>query len=92
VRAATIRVDEEVAVVLEALAGRVGLGGAAASEVSDPLASFERAIAAQVDAARGHASCAGTLGLYRELAIAMNRLASVAERSLPTAAPSIEAG
>ena len=91
VRAATIRVDEEVAVVLETLAGRVGLGGAAASEVSDRLASFERAIAVQVDAARGHISCAGTLGLYRELAVALSRLASVGGRSLPMTAGSIEA-
>jgi len=93
VRAETIRFDDDLAVVLEVLADRIGRGRvAAASEVSGALAAFERSTAAQVDAAGGHAPGAGALELYRELALAVNRLASSAGRSIPTAARSIVAG
>jgi multidrug resistance protein MdtO len=93
VRAVTIRVDDDVALVLEALADRVRQGGgAAASTISGSLASFERSIAAPVAAAGAHVTCAGALELYRELAVAVNRLASSGGRSIPTAAHSMVAG
>ncbi len=82
VRAATIRVDDDVAVVLEVLADRIGQGGVAAvSEISGALAAFEQSIAAQVDAPGAHVTRAGALELYRELVLAVNRLASSGERS-----------
>jgi multidrug resistance protein MdtO len=94
VRAATTRVDQDVAVILEALADRIGPGGvASASEASGSLAAFERSIAAaHVDAAGEHATGEGALGLYRELAIAVNRLAESGERSIPAGAPAVVAG
>jgi len=86
-RAVTVRVDDDVASVLEALAERVGQGGGAvASPISGSLASFERSIAALVAAAGARVSCAGALALYRELAVAVNRLTASSERSIPTAA------
>ena len=91
VGAATIRVNQEAATILEALADRIEQGGvASARQVSGLLAAFERSITVYV-AAAGE-TCAGALGLYRELAAAVNRLASSGGRSLPTAAHSIGAG
>src|SRR6266403_2585019 len=93
-RAATTRVDQDVAVILEALADRIGPGGvASASEVSGSLAAFERSIAAaHADAAGEQATGEGPLGLYRELAVAVSRLAESGGRAIPTAARSIVAG
>jgi len=93
VRAATTRVDQDVAVILEALADRIGSGGVASSSaVSGSLAAFERSIAAaRADAAGEHATGEGALGLYRELAIAVSRLAESDGRSSPTRARAIVA-
>jgi len=93
-RAATTRVDQDVAVILEGLAHRIGPGGvASASEVSGSLAAFERSIAAaHADAAGEQATGEGPLGLYRELAVAVSRLAESGGRAIPTAARSIVAG
>ena len=93
-RAATTRVDQDGAVILEALADRIGPGGvASASEVSGSLAAFERSIAAaHADAAGEQATGEGPLGLYRELAVAVSRLAESGGRAIPTAARSIVAG
>jgi multidrug resistance protein MdtO len=93
-RAATTRVDQNVTVVLETLADRIGPGGvASASEVSGSLAAFERSIAAaHADAAGEQATGEGPLGLYRELAVAVSRLAESGGRSIPTDARSIVAG
>jgi hypothetical protein len=93
VRAATMRVDEHVALVLDALAERVGQsGGAAASAISSSLASFERSIAALADAAGSHVTRTGALELYRELAVAVNRLTASSVRPIPTTAQPIVAG
>jgi len=92
VDAAAIRVDQEVAVVLDALADRVEQGGvAAASEVRGLLDAFERSIG-ELTAAGERVTCAGALGLYRDLAVAVNRLAASGGRSIPPAAPAIVAG
>ena len=92
VDAAATHVDQEVAVVLDALADRVGQGGvAAASEVSGLLDAFERSIG-ELTAAGERVTCAGALGLYRDLAVAVNRLAASGGRSIPPAAPAIVAG
>jgi len=93
-RAATTRVDQDGAVILEALADRIGPGGvASSSEVSGSLAAFERSIAAaHADAAGEQATGEGSLGLYRELAVAVSRLAESGGRAIPTAARSIVAG
>jgi multidrug resistance protein MdtO len=75
-RAATIRVDEDAAAILDRLADRVQPGGGGpAIEVNGALAAFERSIAAQADAVGEDATYAGLLALYRELAVAVNRLA-----------------
>jgi multidrug resistance protein MdtO len=93
-RATTARVDQDVAVILEGLAHRIGPGGvASASEVSGSLAAFERSIAAaHADAAGEQVTGEGPLGLYRELAVAVSRLAESGGRAIPTAARSIVAG
>ena len=93
-RATTTRVDQDVAVILEGLAHRIGPGGVApASEVSGSLAAFERSIAAaHADAAGEQATGEGPLGLYRELAVAVSRLVESGGRAIPTAARSIVAG
>jgi predicted transcriptional regulator len=93
VRAATIRVDDDVALVLEALAERVGQGaGAAASAIGSSLASFERSMAALVAAAGAHVTRTGVLELYRELAVAVDRLAASSARSIhPTTHPIVAA-
>ena len=72
--------------VLEALADRIGQGGEVLSEVSGSMTAFEQSITAQVDAAGRHMTCAGALELYRELALAVDRLASSGGLSMPTAA------
>jgi hypothetical protein len=87
VRAATIRVDESAAAILEGLADSVQPGGATAVIDRDgSLAAFERAIAAQADAVGQDAVHAGTQSLYSELAVAVHRLASGGTSQLRVAA------
>jgi multidrug resistance protein MdtO len=75
VRAATIRVDERAAAILEGLADRVQHGGATpAIDGDSSLTAFERSIVAQADAVGQDAAQAGTLSLYGELAVGLNRL------------------
>jgi len=77
VRAATIRIDEDVAAILEGLADRVRHGGARpAIDVDASLAAFERSIAAELGAVGEDTAYAGPFVLYRELAVAVNRVAS----------------
>jgi Fusaric acid resistance protein family len=77
VRAASMRVGEHVAAILEGIGDRVRRGGAGpAIDVDGSLAAFERSIAAHVDAVGEDATYAGPLVLYRELAVAVNRTAS----------------
>ena len=77
VRAAAIRVDEDVAAILDRLAERLQPGGVGpATDADASLAALERSIAAQVDAFGEAATHAGALDLYRELAAAVNRVAS----------------
>src|SRR3989442_1788627 len=86
VQAATIRVDEDVAALLAGLADRVRQGGAgAAIDVDGSLAAFERSIAAHADAVGEDATYTGALALYRELAAAVNRVASSDMRLIPAA-------
>jgi multidrug resistance protein MdtO len=80
---ATIRVDDQVAAILEGLADSHRDGGVTRPvDVGPLLTALERSIAAQVDAARGDAGYAGAITLYRELGVAMNRLNSTNTRSI----------
>ena len=77
VRAATIHVEESAATILEGLADRVQPGGATQPIDRDgSLAVFERSIAAHADAIGQETVHAGTLSLYSDLAVAVNRLVS----------------
>jgi multidrug resistance protein MdtO len=89
VRAATIRVDEDVALVLEAVAHRIAQGGeAAASTIGSLVSSFERSMAALSAAGGAHVTRTGALELYRELAVAVGRLAASSVHSIhPTTHP-----
>jgi len=86
-RAATIHVEESAATILEGLADRVQPGGATQPIDRDgSLAVLERSIAAQADAVGRDAVHAGTLSLYSELAVAVNRLVSGGTSQFPVAA------
>jgi len=86
-RAATIHVDESAATILEGLADRVQRGETTPAIDRDGLlAAFERSIAAQADAVAPDAAHAGTLLLYSELAVAVNRLVSGGTSQLRVAA------
>jgi hypothetical protein len=52
----------------------------------DRLAALERSIGAHVDATVRNVTYAGTLGLYREFAVAVNRVASSDRRAIRAAA------
>jgi multidrug resistance protein MdtO len=76
VRRAAIRADEEAAAILEELATGIEPGRTArAGEDGGVLADFERSIAALSDAIGEDVTGSGTIALYRELGIAMNRVA-----------------
>jgi multidrug resistance protein MdtO len=82
-RAATIRVDHDVATILERLADGVRDDGAArAIDVDGSLAALEGSIAAQVDAVREDGRYAPTTALYGELSVAVNRVVSAYKRSM----------
>jgi multidrug resistance protein MdtO len=86
-RATTIHVEESAATILEGLADRVQPGGATQPIDRDgSLAVLERSIAAQADAVGRDAVHAGTLSLYSELAVAVNRLVSGGTSQFPVAA------
>ena len=86
-RAATIHVDESAATILEGLADRVQRGETTpAIDPDGSLTAFERSIAAQADAVAPDAAHAGTLLLYSELAVAVNRLVSGGTSQLRVAA------
>src|SRR2546428_350033 len=79
---ATIRVDDDVAAILDGVAARVRNDGAApVVEVDRALAALERSLAAQAHASGDGATYAGALSLYRELAVAVTRVASEGEDS-----------
>jgi multidrug resistance protein MdtO len=87
VRTATIRVGEAAAAVLEALAERVQHDGARPPMGDDRLlTAFERSIADQAAAVREETTYSGALGLYRQLAVAVSRVASSEWRSVRAAA------
>jgi len=87
VQAATIRVDEDVAAILEGLADRVRQGGAeAAVDLDGSRAALERSIAAQIAAVGENATYFGMLALYHELSIAVNQVASNDTLSIRAAA------
>jgi multidrug resistance protein MdtO len=83
VQAAMMRLDADVAAILEALASGVRDGAAArAIDVEGPLAALERSIAAQVDAVRDDGRYAPTTALYGELSVAVNRVVTAHRRSM----------
>src|SRR5262249_26537349 len=87
VRAAMHCVDEDVAATLVGVADRARPGGVApAIDVNGSLVALERSMAAQVDATGENVTYAGALVLYRELVVAMNRVASSDLRSIRAAA------
>src|SRR5262249_15699886 len=76
VRAAMIRVDEDVATILEGLADRIQQGEVApAIDVNRSLDALEQSIAGPVDATGENVTDTGALALYRELVVAVNRVA-----------------
>ena len=80
---ATIRVDDDVAAILDGVAARVRNDGAAPMiDVDGALAALERSLAAQANASGDGATYAGALSLYRELAVAVTRVASDDRRSM----------
>ena len=80
---ATIRVDDDVAAILDGVAARVRNDGAApVIDVDRALAALERSLAAQANASGDGATYAGALSLYRELAVAVTRVASDGRRSM----------
>jgi multidrug resistance protein MdtO len=88
VPAATRRVDDDVATILEGLAVGVRDGGAAgAIDVDGSLATLEGSIALQIEAIRTDTRYMGAVALYRELAIAVNRLVSANRRSITSLEP-----
>jgi multidrug resistance protein MdtO len=87
VRAATIRVGEDAAALLEGLAERVQHDGARPPMGDDRLlTAFERSIADQAAAVGEETTYSGALGLYRQLAVAVSRVASSEWRSVRAAA------
>jgi len=80
---ATIRVDDDVAAILDGVAARVRNDPAApVIDVDRALAALERSLAAQANASGDGATYAGALSLYRELAVAVTRVASDDRRSM----------
>jgi len=80
---ATIRVDDDVAAILDGVTARVRNDGAAPMiDVDRALAALERSLAAQANASGDGATYAGALSLYRELAVAVTRVASDDRRSM----------
>jgi uncharacterized membrane protein YccC len=87
VRTTTIRVGEAAAALLEALAERVRHDGARLPMGDDRLlTAFERSIADQAAAVGEETTYSGALGLYRQLAVAVSRVASSEWRSVRAAA------
>ncbi|HWO90382.1 MAG TPA: FUSC family protein, partial [Methylomirabilota bacterium] len=83
VPATTPRVDADVATILDGLADRIRPGGTVReTDLNGALAAFESSIAAQGDAIGEDVTHAGTLALYRELAVAVRRVASSDRRSV----------
>ena len=80
---ATIRVDDDVAAILDGVTARVQNDPAAPMiDVDRALAALERSLAAQANASGDGATYAGALSLYRELAVAVTRVASDDRRSM----------
>jgi multidrug resistance protein MdtO len=80
---ATIRVDGDVAAILDGVAARVQNDGAASAiDVDRALAALERSLAAQANAGADGATYAGARALYRELAVAVTRVASDERRPM----------
>jgi hypothetical protein len=85
VQAATTRIDDEVATILDGLADGVRDAGVArAIDVDGSLAALQRSIADEIGAASEDARYAGVTALYRELGVAVNRVVSASRRSMTT--------
>jgi multidrug resistance protein MdtO len=86
VSAATSRVDEDVAEILDGLADRARPADAMpAIDLDGSVAALAQSIDADADA---DTTRAGLLALYRQLAAAVNRLGTSAMSSIPPAMPS----
>ncbi len=89
VSAATSRVDEDVAAILDGLADRARPGDAMpAIDLDGSVAGLEQSIAVDTDAVPHDTPHAGILALYRQLAAAVNRLTASAMSWIPAAMPS----
>jgi len=87
VRAAMLRVDEDVATMLQGLAERIQQRGVPpVIDINGSVAALEHSIASQVDATGESVTDTGALALYRELVVAVNRVASRDPRSIRAAA------
>jgi len=88
VRAATIRLEADVAAILEGLARSVvRSGGRPSIHLDGALTALEQSIAEQRDGAGQGELYDGRLALYRELSVAVNRLASSDAAPNPVMAP-----
>jgi len=84
VPAATSHVEETVAAILDGVADRVRSDAEApAIDLDRPLADLDRSLAAQADASSTYA---GALALYRELVVAVNRVAAGDRRAVTVVA------
>jgi multidrug resistance protein MdtO len=89
VGSATIRVDDDVATILERLADGVRAGGVTrAIDVDGSLTALEGSVVALVGATREDARYTGRLALYGELGVAVHRLVSATTRSITAGEPS----
>src|SRR5262249_55575827 len=87
VRAAMLRIDEDVATILQGLAEGVQPRGVPpVVDINGSLAALEQSIAGQVEATGKDVTSTGALALYRELAVAVNLVASRDPRSIRAAA------
>ena len=95
VRAAMRRVDDDVATVLDGLAARIRDDDdtwATTIDLHGSVAALERSIGGRADATGGDVTDAGARALYRELAVAVTRVASGDRRSVAAVALAPMAG
>jgi multidrug resistance protein MdtO len=89
VREAMWRVDEDVAAILEGLATHARPGEAMpAISLDGSVDTLEQSIAMDATASAGDTTYVGIVGLYRQLAVLVNRLTESAMLAIPAAAPS----
>ena len=83
------RVDEDVAAILEGFATHARPGEAMpAISLDGPVDTLEQSIAMDANASAGDTTYVGIIGLYRQLAVVVNRFTESAMLAIPAAAPS----